>query len=71
MLSSTTGIIIAVVYYIFREKLLTFFGQAMNQIISADGSPNYVMFSTLMGAGINIILDPIFIFALTISVIAG
>ena len=38
------------------------FGQAMNPIISADGSPNYVMFSTLMGAGINIILDPIFIF---------
>ena len=38
------------------------FGQAMNPIISADGSPNYVMFSTLMGAGINIILDPLFIF---------
>mgnify|MGYP002624026632 CR=1 FL=1 len=34
----------------------------MNPIISADGSPNYVMFSTLMGAAINIILDPIFIF---------
>ena len=38
------------------------FGQAMNPVISADGSPNYVMFSTLMGAGINIILDPLFIF---------
>ena len=38
------------------------FGQAMNPIISADGSPNYVMFSTLMGAGINIVLDPLFIF---------
>ncbi len=90
LLSSTTGIIIAIIYYIFREELLTFFGgrinnetfnfaleyftfiipgipfyvfgQAMNPIISADGSPNYVMFSTLMGAGINIILDPVFIF---------
>lgn len=90
LLSSTMGIIIAILYYIFREELLTFFGgrindetfrlsleyftfiipgipfyvfgQAMNPVISADGSPNYVMFSTLMGAGINIILDPLFIF---------
>ncbi len=90
LLSSTTGIIIAVIYFIFRDELITFFGgrvneqtftlakeyftliipgipfyvfgQAMNPIISADGSPNYVMFSTLMGAGINIILDPLFIF---------
>lgn len=38
------------------------FGQAMNPVISADGSPNYVMFSTLCGALINIILDPLFIF---------
>lgn len=38
------------------------FGQAMNPVISADGSPEYVMFLTLMGAGINIILDPLFIF---------
>ncbi|MBQ7594534.1 MAG: MATE family efflux transporter [Synergistaceae bacterium] len=90
LLSSTCGVIIAVVYYIFREELITFFGgrvndetfrlaleyftwiipgipfyvfgQAMNPVISADGSPNYVMFSTLMGAGINIVLDPLFIF---------
>ena len=90
LLSGTVGVIIAVVYYVFREELLTFFGarvndetfrfaleyftwiipgipfyvfgQAMNPVISADGSPNYVMFSTLMGAGINIVLDPVFIF---------
>ena len=90
LLSSTLGVIIACVYWVFREELLTFFGgrvnddtfrlameyfswiipgipfyvfgQAMNPIISADGSPNYVMFSTLCGAGINIVLDPLFIF---------
>ncbi len=90
LLSSTCGVIIAIVYYIFREELVTFFGgrvneetyrlaleyftyiipgipfyvfgQAMNPVISADGSPNYVMFSTLIGAGINIVLDPLFIF---------
>ena len=90
LLSSSVGVIIACVYWVYREEFVgvfggrvndeTFrlaveyfswiipgipfyvFGQAMNPLISADGSPNYVMFSTLMGAGINIILDPVFIF---------
>ena len=38
------------------------FGQAMNPIIRADGSPKFAMISTLAGAAANIILDPIFIF---------
>ncbi len=38
------------------------FGQAMNPIIRADGNPKFAMVSTLVGAVINIILDPIFIF---------
>lgn len=38
------------------------FGQAMNPIIRSDGSPKFAMFSTLIGAILNIILDPIFIF---------
>ena len=38
------------------------FGQAMNPIIRADGSPAFAMASTLLGAVINIILDPVFIF---------
>lgn len=38
------------------------FGQAMNPIIRSDGSPKFAMISTLAGALINIILDPIFIF---------
>ena len=40
------------------------FGQAMNPVIRADGSPKFAMISTLAGAGINIVLDPIFIFGL-------
>lgn len=39
------------------------FGQAMNPVIRADGSPRFAMISTLAGAVINIILDPVFIFA--------
>lgn len=38
------------------------FGQAMNPVIRADGSPKFAMASTLAGAITNIILDPIFIF---------
>lgn len=38
------------------------FGQAMNPIIRADGSPKFAMFSTLLGAVINTVLDPLFIF---------
>ena len=38
------------------------FGQAMNPIIRSDGSPRFAMVSTLAGAVVNIILDPVFIF---------
>lgn len=38
------------------------FGQAMNPVIRSDGSPKFAMISTVSGAIINIILDPIFIF---------
>lgn len=38
------------------------FGQAMNPIIRADGSPGFAMASTLSGAILNLLLDPIFIF---------
>ena len=38
------------------------FGQALNPIIRSDGSPKFAMVSTLAGAVVNIILDPIFIF---------
>lgn len=38
------------------------FGQAMNPVIRADGSPRFAMLSTLAGAVVNILLDPVFIF---------
>jgi putative MATE family efflux protein len=40
------------------------FGQSMNPIIRADGSPRFAMAATLSGAVVNIILDPIFIYPL-------
>lgn len=40
------------------------FGNAVNSVIRADGSPQYAMFSTLVGCILNVILDPIAIFVL-------
>jgi len=49
-------------FYISLGIPFYMFGQAMNPIIRADGNPKFAMVSTLAGAIINIILDPIFIF---------
>lgn len=49
-------------FYISLGIPFYMFGQAMNPVIRADGSPKFAMASTLAGAVINIILDPIFIF---------
>jgi putative MATE family efflux protein len=40
------------------------FGNMMNSVIRADGSPQYAMISTFAGCIINVILDPIAIFVL-------
>ncbi|MDO4961193.1 MAG: MATE family efflux transporter, partial [Eubacteriales bacterium] len=90
VLTVASGILLAALYLIFQEPILTFFGghvndgtyvnakeyffyitlgvpfymfgQAMNPIIRSDGSPKFAMASTLAGAVVNIILDPLFIF---------
>lgn len=50
-------------FYITLGIPFYLFGQAMNPVIRADGSPKFAMASTLAGAVANLILDPIFIFA--------
>lgn len=51
-------------YFLWIAAGLPFymFGQAMNPVIRADGSPRFAMASTLCGAVLNMILDPVFIF---------
>lgn len=49
-------------FYISLGIPFYMFGQAMNPIIRADGNPKFAMISTLIGAVLNIILDPVFIF---------
>lgn len=48
--------------YISLGIPLYVFGQAMNPIIRADGSPKFAMLATLSGAAVNVVLDPLFIF---------
>lgn len=50
-------------FYITLGIPFYMFGQAMNPVIRADGSPRFAMVSTLAGAVANIILDPVFIFS--------
>ena len=40
------------------------FGQGMNAIIRSDGNPRFAMLATTLGAVVNVIFDPIFIFGL-------
>ena len=49
-------------YFFFITLGIPFymFGQAMNPIIRADGNPRFAMITTLAGAAVNIVLDPIF-----------
>ena len=56
----------AVEYFIYLLPGIPFymFGTAMNSVIRADGSPAFAMLSTLVGCLMNVVLDPIAIFAL-------
>ena len=49
-------------FYITLGIPFYMFGQAMNPVIRADGSPRFAMATTLAGAILNMILDPLFIF---------
>lgn len=49
-------------FYITLGIPFYMFGQAMNPVIRADGSPRFAMASTLAGAVLNMLLDPVFIF---------
>lgn len=43
-------------------------GYSLNNIIRAEGNPRIAMYSMFISAGLNVILDPIFIFALGMGV---
>jgi Na+-driven multidrug efflux pump len=53
-------ILIGIPFYVFSS--------GMNAPIRADGSPGYAMFTMVLGAVLNLILDPVAIFILGMSV---
>lgn len=55
-------------YIIALGLPFTMIATALNSIIRADGSPQFAMISMILGAVINTILDPIFIFPLQMGV---
>jgi len=62
--ASNNTINLAVEYFNIIVAFLPIFmlGNMLNAIIRADGSPSWAMITMIVGAVINIILDPIFIF---------
>ena len=58
-------------FYITLGIPFYMFGQAMNPIIRADGSPRFAMAFTLAGAALNIVLDPILIFPLRMGMMGA
>lgn len=90
MLLAFSGILMAVIFGVFKAQILAafgatennyayaneyfnfivlgipfyVFGNGINSIIRADGSPKFAMITTLVGCVINVILDPIAIFVL-------
>ena len=54
------SILLGIPFYLFTS--------AFNGVIRADGSPRFAMVSTLAGAALNLILDPVAIFALGMGV---
>ena len=93
-LVTIVSIVLAVVFLVFINPILTLFGAtdalrdyaieygviigvglpfmmisaAINSMIRADGSPKYAMFSMIIGAILNVILDPVFIFVFHMGV---
>lgn len=88
------SIVLAAVFLIFLDPILTLFGAtdvlrayaleygsiigiglpfmmisgAINSMVRADGSPKFAMFSMVIGAILNVILDPVFIFVFHMGV---
>ena len=62
--ASSKSIHLASEYYVIILAAIPIYmlGNSMNAVIRADGSPKFSMLATALGAIINIILDPIFIF---------
>lgn len=62
--ASSQTLTLATDYYVIISSFFVFYLllNVMNSMIRADGSPKYAMIAMLLGAILNIILDPLFIY---------
>ena len=64
----TTGLAVAYARVIFLGSIVVFFTNVANSIIRAEGDSKRAMKAMVLGAGLNIILDPIFIYTLGLGI---
>jgi putative MATE family efflux protein len=63
-----TGITVEYGRIMFAGTILIFFSQVANAILRAEGDANRAMYALTLGAVLNIILDPIFIYTLNFGI---
>lgn len=56
---------------IFAGSIVIFFMYVATSILRAEGDANRAMYTMMLGAGINIVLDPIFIYTLDMGVVGA
>ncbi len=56
---------------LFGGSIVIFFTQVATAILRAEGDVNRAMYALMLGAGLNIVLDPIFIYSLNMGVVGA
>ena len=64
----TTGLAVDYARVIFLGSLVVFFTNVANSIIRSEGDSKRAMQAMVLGAGLNIVLDPIFIYTLKLGI---
>lgn len=64
----TTGLAVDYARVIFLGSIVVFFTNVANSIIRSEGDSKRAMQAMVLGAGLNIILDPIFIYTLDLGI---
>jgi len=64
----TTGLAVAYARVIFLGSIVVFFTNVANSVLRAEGDSKRAMQAMILGAGLNIILDPIFIYTLGLGI---
>ncbi|MDD4749782.1 MAG: MATE family efflux transporter, partial [Methanosarcinaceae archaeon] len=64
----TTGLAVAYSEILFGGSLIIFFANVGNAILRAEGDSKRAMLAMVLGSGLNLVLDPIFIYTLDMGI---